>query len=280
MSPPVLTIVLIALALLAGFGYRGWRKRQRHAIAARPLPDHWHAILERNVPLYRRIPEHLRRQLHGHIQLFLHDKQFFGFQGQEITDEIRVTVAANACILLLNRSADTFSGFQSIYIYPSTFLVEHETWDGRVRNVAHQARLGESWHRGPLVLAWDAALHGTRDMRDGHNVILHEFAHKLDGADGAVDGAPPLRQRSQYTSWARVMTREYKDLRRHAKQRARTVMDHYGATEPQEFFAVLVETFFEKPRQLQHRHPELYDEMRRCFGVDTVEWHNPARDRE
>jgi Mlc titration factor MtfA (ptsG expression regulator) len=112
-------------------------------------------------------------------------------------------------------------------------------------------------------------------MRDGHNVILHEFAHKLDGADGAVDGAPSLAQRSHYVSWARVMTREYKRLRRRAERRARTVMDHYGASEPQEFFAVLVETFFEKPRQLKKRHPELYAEMQRCFGLDPVEWHHP-----
>ncbi|MGK7295125.1 MAG: zinc-dependent peptidase, partial [Candidatus Wenzhouxiangella sp. M2_3B_020] len=210
------------------------------------------------------------------IRLFLHDKRFHGFQGLRIDDEIRVTIAANACILLLNRSGDEYRGFTSIYVYPSTFVVEHETRDGPVRRVGRQARLGESWHRGPLVLAWDAALHGTRDMRDGHNVILHEFAHKLDGADGAVDGAPPLSGRSQYASWARVMTREYRQLRRMADRRARTVMDHYGASEPQEFFAVLVETFYEKPRQLRRRHPELYAAMVRCFDVDPAEWRAQA----
>jgi hypothetical protein len=272
---PLILVALVAAAALGWLGYRFWRKRRRAAIAAEPLPAEWKAILERNVPLYVRLSDDLRERLHRRLRLFLHDKRFHGFQGVAIDDEIRVTVAGNACIPVLHRSVDEYAGFKSIYIYPSTFLVEHETWDGRVRNVARQARLGESWHRGPLVLAWDAALHGTRDMRDGHNVILHEFAHKLDGADGAVDGAPSLAQRSHYVSWARVMTREYKRLRRRAERRARTVMDHYGASEPQEFFAVLVETFFEKPRQLKKRHPELYAEMQRCFGLDPVEWHHP-----
>jgi hypothetical protein len=278
MSPPVL-IALIALITIAAAGWLGHRivrRRRRDAIAARPLPDEWLGIVERNLPLYRRLPADLQRRLHRRIRLFLHEKRFFGFDGVEIDDEIRVTVAANACLLVLDRSVEAYDGFTSIYVYPSTFVVEHERWDGRVRSVGRQARLGESWHRGPLVLAWDAALHGTRDPRDGHNVILHEFAHKLDGADGLVDGAPPLRQRSRYTSWARVMTREYRQLRRRADARARTVMDHYGATEPQEFFAVLVETFYEKPRQLKKRHPELYAEMQACFGVDPVAWHEPA----
>ncbi len=272
---PLIPVALAAAAALGWLGYRFWRKCRRAVIAAEPLPDTWKAILERNVPLYARLSDDLRERLHRRIRLFLHDKRFQGFQGVAIDDVIRVTVAGNACIPILHRSVDEYAGFNSIYIYPSTFLVEHETWDGRVRNVARQARLGESWHRGPLVLAWDAALHGTRDMRDGHNVILHEFAHKLDGADGTVDGAPSLAQRSHYVAWARVMTREYKRLRRRAQRRARTVMDHYGASEPQEFFAVLVETFFEKPRQLKKRHPELYAEMQRCFGLDPVEWHRP-----
>lgn len=274
---PLLPIALAVVGSLGWLAYRFVRRRRRAAIAAQPLPAEWKAILERNLPLYRRLPDDLRRRLHRRIRLFLHDKRFFGFRGVEIDDEIRLTVAANACLLVLNRSLDTYSGFRSIFIYPSTFVVDHESWDGRVRSVAKQARLGESWHRGPLVLAWDAALHGTRDMRDGHNVILHEFAHKLDGADGSVDGAPPLQQRSRYTSWARVMSREYRHLRRRAAERARTVMDHYGATEPQEFFAVLVETFFEKPRQLKKRHPELYAEMQGCFEVDPAEWHEPGR---
>lgn len=263
---------VIILVPLAWFGYRQIRTHRRRAIAERDFPDAWRGILERNVPLYVRLPDAFKQELYGHIHLFLHDKRFHGFDGIEVDDEMRVTIAGNACILLLNRPSDHYSGFTSIYIYPSTFVGRHTKFDGQVKHVGEQARLGESWHRGPLVLAWDAVLHGTLDVRDGHNVVLHEFAHKLDGADGQVDGAPILNQRSHYAPWTRVMTREYAQLRKHAQQGARTVMDHYGATEPAEFFAVLTETFYEKPRQLRDEHPELYAEMQRCFNVDPLAW--------
>src|SRR6056297_3055637 len=268
-------LALFALIPLAWFGYRLFRRRRRRAISARSLPDEWREILVRNVPLYARLPDALKQELHGHVQLFLHDKRFYGFDGLEVDDEMRLTVAGNACVLLLNRSNDHYSNFTSIYLYPSTFVAQHTTYDGVVQSVGKQARLGESWHRGPLVLAWDAVLHGTLDIKDGHNVVLHEFAHKLDGADGRVDGAPILGQSSNYISYARVMQREYKRLQRQAGHGARTVMDHYGASALEEFFAVLVETFFEKPRQLNKKHPELYAEMKNCFRVDPVEWQSP-----
>src|SRR6056297_907485 len=265
-------LALFALIPLAWFGYRLFRRRRRRAISARSLPDEWREILVRNVPLYARLPDALKQELHGHVQLFLHDKRFYGFDGLEVDDEMRLTVAGNACVLLLNRSNDHYSNFTSIYLYPSTFVAQHTTYDGVVQSVGKQARLGESWHRGPLVLAWDAVLHGTRDIKDGHNVVLHEFAHKLDDADGRVDGAPLLQQRSHYVTWARVMTREFKQLQNRADRRARTAMAHYGATNPAEFSAVLTETFYEKPHQLKKKHPELYAAMQDCFQVDPLAW--------
>lgn len=269
---PLAPIVVAVVIALAWFGGKRWILQRRRAIAARPLSGAWRAVLERNLPLYRRLPDELRAQLHGHIQLFLHDKRFYGFDGLEISDEMRLTVAGTACMLLLNRPHDHFSGFRSIYLYPSTFVGRQTRYDGLVHVEHDQARLGESWHRGPLVLAWDAVEHGVRDPRDGLNVVLHEFAHKLDGADGAIDGAPILPRHSHYASWARVMQREYDQLRRQAAQSARTVIDHYGASAPEEFFAVLVEAFYERPRLLQSRHPELYAEMQQCFRVDPLQW--------
>jgi len=269
--------VLFALVPLAWFGWKAIVRRQRRAIAERPLPEDWRAILERNLPLYRRLPDALKQQLHGHIQLFLHDKRFHGFQGLEVDDEMRLTVAGTACVLLLNRPHDHFSGFRSIYLYPSTFVARQTRYDGVVQSEHDQARLGESWHRGPLVLAWDAVTHGVRDPADGRNVVLHEFAHKLDGADGVVDGAPILRQPSQYASWARVMRREYERLRKHAAGNARSVIDHYGASAPEEFFAVLVEAFYERPHELKRHHPELYAEMQQCFRVDPLAWQDAER---
>lgn len=270
-------LLIIPAAALVWWGWTRWRRYRRRQIARRPLLAEWQNILERNVPLYRGLPEDLRTELHGHIQLFLHDKTFEGFKGLEVTDEMRLTIAGNACILLLNRAHDQYANFSTIYLYPSTFVARHESYDGLIQSVGRQARLGESWHRGPVVLSWDSALAGSRDIADGHNVILHEFAHKLDGAGGAVDGAPILQQRTQYVSWARVMTREFEQLQRQAGEGARTLLDHYGASAPEEFFAVLVETFYEKPHQLKRQHPELYAELQKCFRVDPMAWHEAIR---
>ncbi|TVQ34461.1 MAG: zinc-dependent peptidase [Wenzhouxiangella sp.] len=265
-------LIVIALALIAFFAYRFFRKRQREAIRNRPFPEPWREILEQNMPLYRRLPAELRDELHGHVQLFVHDKQFYGFQGLEVTEEMRLTIAGHACLLLLNRNCPGYANFSSVYIYPSTFVGEQRSTNGMIEEVAQQARLGESWHRGPVILAWDAVLHGAHDINDGHNVVLHEFAHKLDDADGRVDGAPILHHHSHYVSWARVMQREFEQLQKNAADGVRTVMNHYGATNPAEFFAVLTETFYEKPRQLKKHHPELYTEMQKCFRVDPLAW--------
>lgn len=265
-------LIVLGLIVLAYPVYRLIRRKRRQAMKRRPFPDQWRRILEQNMPLYRRLPDSLRSELHGLIHVFLHDKRFHGFQGLEVTEEMRLTIAGHACLLLLNRSNDEYANFSSVYIYPSTFVGEHRSRDGMLETVGQQARLGESWHRGPVLLAWDAVLHGAHDINDGHNVVLHEFAHKLDGADGQVDGAPLLNQHSHYVSWARVMQKEYDQLQNNAAQGIQTVMNHYGATNPAEFFAVLTETFYEKPRQLKAHHPELYAEMMKCFRVDPLAW--------
>jgi Mlc titration factor MtfA (ptsG expression regulator) len=270
-------LIILAFAALAWGTLRFLRARQRRRAARMPLSDAQKRILNENIPLYQRLPGDLKKRLERHIQTFLFEKRFHGLQGVEIDDEIRLTVAGTACMLLLGRDDLEFAGFTTILIYPSTFVSEQRVQEGLLEQVGQPARLGESWKRGPLVLAWDSARHGAGDIKDGHNVILHEFAHKLDEVDGALDGAPILEQNSQYVSWARAMQPAFDELQRHAARKVETVMDHYGATNPAEFFAVLVETFYEKPRQLNKHHPELYAEMQRCFGVNPIEWHDPAR---
>ncbi|MEE4296127.1 MAG: M90 family metallopeptidase [Wenzhouxiangella sp.] len=270
-------LIITAAAALAWGTLRFLRARQRRRVARTPLSDSQRRILEQNVPLYRKLPDNLKGRLDRHVQTFLFDKRFHGLHGLAIDEEIRLTVAGTACILLLGRDDLEFAGFTSILVYPSTFVSEQRVQDGLLEQVGRPARLGESWKRGPLILAWDSARHGAGDIKDGHNVILHEFAHKLDEADGVMDGTPLLEQNSQYVTWARAMQPAFDELQRHAAQEIQSVMDHYGATNPAEFFAVLVETFYEKPRQLNKRHPELYAEMRRCFGVDTIDWHDPSR---
>ena len=253
---------------------RKWiRPTRRKRLFASPFPDEWVGILEENVPLYRLLPEPLRRELHGHINVFLGEKTFEGCGGLEMTDEIRVTIAAQACILLLNRRTKCYPRLISILVYPSAYVAKKHKGPGSTEVADVQVRLGESWQHGAVVLSWDSVIRGASDIKDGHNVVMHEFAHQLDQEDGAADGAPILEQRSQYVTWARVLSRDFEQLQKKARRGRRTVMHRYGASNPAEFFAVLTETFFEKPRQLKKKHPELYDEVKDFYKVDPLEWH-------
>jgi MtfA peptidase len=249
----------------------GFRRRRRERLRATPVPDAWRAIVERNVALYRRLPEADRRELLAHIQVFLAEKHFEGCGGLELTDEIRVTIAAQACVLLLHRETDYYPECASILVYPHAYMapVLEQSGYGVVHEGA-SARLGESWVRGVVVLSWDDVLAGAADVHDGHNVVLHEFAHQLDQEDGSGDGAPPLPRRSMYVAWARVLSAEYEALRADAASGRRSVLDHYGATNPAEFFAVASECFFEKPQQMRAKHPELYDELREFYAQDPL----------
>jgi Mlc titration factor MtfA (ptsG expression regulator) len=203
--------------------------------------------------------------------VFLDEKSFEGCGGLAITDEIRVTIAGQACILLLGRQTDYYPQLRTILVYPHRYLADHREHlpDGSVREGVH-ARLGESWCRGPVVLAWDDVLRGAADIHDGHNVVFHEFAHQLDGESGANEGAPVLPRRSMYIAWARVLGHEYEHLIDELKHHRRTFIDAYGATSPAEFFAVVTEAFFEQSIQLKRRHPELYDQLVAFYQQDPA----------
>lgn len=249
----------------------GFKKRRRRRWRNEPLPDAWIAIIDRNVPYYQHLTSDERLELHGHIQVFLHEKKFEGCGGLEMTDEIRVTITAQACILLLHRDTDYFPLMRTILVYPHHyFAYAKRQLPGGVVQEGVQGRLGESWNRGPIVLSWDDVLRGAADPNDGHNVVFHEFAHELDGESGAVDGAPDLKDRTRYTAWARVMSKEYRRLLREVAQNQRHLIDAYGATSPSEFFAVVTEAFFEKPGQLRARHPQLYDQLKSFYRQDPA----------
>ncbi len=249
------------------------RAARRRRLMREPAPPEWRDIIEKNVALYRYLPEGLKGRLHGHMHNFLHEKHFEGCGGLEMTEEIRVTVAAQACILLLNsKSPSYFPKCDSILVYPSAYLADRKVDMGSHWIEEKSARLGESWTRGVVVLAWDRVRQRVLDVEGGHNVVLHEFAHQLDQEDGAGDGAPILEKRSSYASWARVFGREYEHLRQKAEMGARDVMDLYGATDPAEFFAVATETFFEKSRALREKHPDLYEQLRDYYKLDPAEW--------
>ena len=272
----VLFLSLLALIPAFWLGRRRLRQLRRRALRMAPFPDAWIEILLRNVPLYRRLPAALRQQLHGHVHVFLHEKTFEGCDGLVVGDEIRVTIAAQACLLLLNRAANYFPGFTTILVYPETFVVPTVESDGLVETHDDEIRLGESWHRGPVVLSWGDIMRDAGHSGDGVNVVLHEFAHKLDEENDVMDGLPVLQDDSQYASWAEVLSREYELLAQVVAHGEEAVLDEYAATSAAEFFAVATETFFDKPLQLRAAHPLLYAELQRFYRVDPGSWYEGA----
>jgi Mlc titration factor MtfA (ptsG expression regulator) len=267
-------ILIIAVGLVAAIliGKYQTRRARRKRLLAAPFPQAWIEIIQKNVPLYNRLPDTLKVQLHSLVNVFLDEKKFEGCGGLEITDEIKITIAAQACLLLLNRKVKYFPKLHTILVYPHTYIAKTISSDGRITIDGQSVRLGESWQNGPVVLSWNSVTGGTMNVTDAQNVVLHEFAHQLDQEDGTADGAPILERRSRYAEWARVLSAEYDELQKEKKEHRRSVMNKYGATNPAEFFAVATETFFEKPRQLKKRHPELYDELRDYYNLDPVEW--------
>lgn len=251
--------------------FKRWLSRSE----PRALPPEWAGIIEGNVPLVRALPPADRAELDRLVTAFVDDKHFEGAGGLELTDEIKLTIAAQACILLLHRDTDVYPDLDTIVVYPSTFVARSKTRDGYVVTEEDSARLGESWNRGVVILAWDAVKSTTTNVHDGHNVVLHEFAHQLDSEDGSMDGAPDLGSRGRYVAWARVLGDEYADLVERVNAGRRADIDPYGATNPPEFFAVVTETFFEKPVQLRAKHPELYAVLADFYRQDPAEFGKP-----
>jgi hypothetical protein len=260
-----------------------WRRRRREKILEQPFPDAWRKIIAQNVGYTRYLDEGEKKQLEDLIQVFVAEKTFVGCGGLELDDEVRVTVAANACVLLLGLDHDVYSDVDSILVYPSTVRPpERETLFGSGTVVRRaQAILGQAHLGGPVILVWDAVRRGSRDPNNGHNVVFHEFAHKLDMLDNEIDGTPPLRESEQYDAWSRACGEVYFDLQKRVERGEPTFLDEYGATNEAEFFAVATEFFFEKPQQLRHEHPALYAVLSQYYQQDPAErvrqWQARAR---
>jgi len=248
-------------------------RRRRERLAAAPFPAEWRAILQRNVPLYRRLPPALQARLRRAIAVFVGEKAFVGCAGQPIDDEVRVTIAAQACLLQLRRGTDPFPGLSEVLVYPGAFLVQRVRPEpSGVLLESRQALSGESWSRGRVVLSWEDALAGAADPADGRNVVIHEFAHQLDQEKGHGNGAPWLAGPGRRERWARVLGEAYAELREAAAWGQATLLSSYGASDPAEFFAVASEVFFEQPGPLSERHPALYAELAAFYGVDPRAW--------
>lgn len=263
--------LIIGLVVIVGLWLK-IREALRKRVYRRPFKDEWKAILQENVPLYLLLPNDLRELLHGHINYFLHNKIFVGRDEQVIDDTIRLTIAGNACLLVLNRKRRIFAGFETILVYPDTYVAKQVGYDGYVKTQHASTRAGESWYRGPIVLSWADVIKGSKDVSSGFNVVLHEFAHKLDEENEVMDGLPILRKQEHYAEWSRVLTKEYGEFLERVNKRENKVIDSYGAESPIEFFAVITESFFEKPQAMEEKLPDLYLQLKQFYGVDPAQW--------
>lgn len=266
----LLAVAAVTLFLFLPDRYRRFRRRKLFGM---PIPASYRRILETNVALYRKLPAELREQLHGHVNVLLNEKHFTGCAGQQMTDEIRVTIAGYASLLLLNHPDPAyFPGFTSVLVYPDTYVADEISYDGEVEIHEQVARAGESWHRGPVILSWRDITDGIAAKADGMNVILHEFAHKLDEQNGDTEGLPVLGDDADYAEWARVLSREFAALEESVEAGEEGLLDEYAVTSPAEFFAVATEVFFEQPDDMQRMLPELYAQLAGYYRVDPAAW--------
>ena len=257
-----------------------WKQQRRKKLQSAPFPPAWRRMLEARVPLYSRLPEPDRRELEGHAQVFLAEKNFEGCGGLVMTEEIKVCVAAQACLLLLHRNTDYYPGLRSVLVYPARYFAHTTRHLGSgIIEERQEVRLGEAWKEGTVVLAWDAVCAGGSDPEVGRNIVLHEFAHVLDFEDGWINGAPsldagklPSARKSGYASWARVLSSEFEQLRTKAQKGEEAALDVYGATNPAEFFAVATESFFEWPHQMRAKNPDLYEQLKQFYRQDPAQW--------
>ncbi|MGO1462917.1 MAG: zinc-dependent peptidase [Marinobacter sp.] len=263
----VFAVVFIALAVFYLFFYRAWRRDRE---LKQPFPKIWKKHLQATVPLYRRLPAQLQQTLERQVQLFLSEKNFYGCDGFEMTDRVRVAIAGHACLLILKRSYSDFDDVRSILVYPEVYRVQASERDGMVVGVSDQVRAGEASTLGQVVLAWSECESGAINPESTHNVILHEFAHQLDYLDGTADGAPPLSG-EHAKEWQQTMTIAYDDLRHSLRHHRKSWLDPYGATKPAEFFAVLTETFYQQPQHLKEQQPAVYHLLSDFYRINPGE---------
>ena len=268
--------VLAALALSAAAWLWGpplWAALRRWRITRRPFPHAWRQVLQQRMPYFRRLPADLQLQLKKHIQVLVAEKPVLGCDGLVVTEEMRVLIAAQAGLLLLNRRAGYFPQLRQVLLYPGAFVVDRVQRDGAgLERGERRVLLGESWQQGQVLLSWDDVLAGAATPGDGRNVVIHEFAHQLDQESGAANGAPFLGRRAHYARWAATLGAAFAALRARVDAGLPGVLDPYGATDPAEFFAVASEAFFEQPEALAAEQPALFAELAGYYRVNPLSW--------
>jgi Mlc titration factor MtfA (ptsG expression regulator) len=269
----VAAILAVAIAVLAALVLPPLlRRRRRRRTLLRPLDPALQLVLERNVQCLQPLPAALRPRLEGLINIFLDEKEFVGCNGQVITDEIRITIAAQACLLLLGRPGRVYDELQSILVYPSVFWVEDEV-EGEDGVVTRRRRelSGEAWDSHRIILSWEDIEETAQVPADGYNVVLHEFAHYLDAeglglAPGGADGPRSL------DAWLAGLRQQYAVFVQAVSEDAPVFLDPYAAEDEAEFFAVATEDFIERPVEFRAANAEHYNLMREFYGIDPAAW--------
>ncbi|AOS97517.1 Protein MtfA [Microbulbifer aggregans] len=269
-------LAIVAVAVLIWVVPYLWRQSRFRYLRSRPLNQTQRTLIARALPLYRHLPLPLQKELQSNISLFIQDKEFVGCEGLTMTEEIRVSIATFAALLLLRREHQCYPDLRTVLVYPGTYVARETHIDGYIETTSDSAREGEAHYLGPVVISWSDLQQDMQHPEHGRNVALHEFAHKLDEEDGAFDGRPVFSGHGQGRNWAAVLGKEYRRLQEISAglsedEEVPSVLDLYGAVSPAEFFAVATEAFFVRPHELQRYHSDLYDEFRGFYQLDPAE---------
>lgn len=267
-------LLLIGSAIIAYLIFAPTLKKQRRLRSSmNEFKLDWEQILSSQWSLYQQLPDLLKQSLKERIKLFLSEKQFVGCNGFVVTEEHKLLIAAQACLLIINKPFEYFDALKTILIYPSVFVVNRNRMlaNGTIREEKN-INSGEAWETGKIILSWDDAYSGMIDMTDGNNVVIHEFAHLLDHTNGSANGAPILEHARNYDQWSQIFTAAFDRLQQTVNNRQQSLINPYGATNPGEFFAVVSELFFEKSKLLRQQEPELYHQLVKFYAVDPALW--------
>ncbi len=254
--------------------FNWFKNRRRRKLIAQPFSEEWDAYLLNNVHFYLLLTEHDQQRLKNKLRILIAEKYWEGCNGFQMTDEVKVTIAAQAALLLLGLEEQYFHTVQSILVYPSSYVVEEKSvTPAGVEMKSNSAREGEAWSNGPVILSWDNVLQGGQQSFDGRNLVFHEFAHQLDMQNGSVnDGTPWMKNKEQYDKWKYVMQEAYQQLVHDCSYGQQTLLNCYGATNISEFFAVATECFFERSHEMQHYHLALYDLLAEYYNQNPASW--------